>query len=275
MLGKRSFVEMKSMASIKPASTTMSRVVSDESSSLSTKTEHSKQPAVVTRHLSTSPTEDKHLKKRTRKGSIDIIEKPDIIKKEVKLPDPTQNVDPDTFLAQLIEAQYGFTLKQKDALSMEDDFFPEITEEQIAAYDIKLVAACRENDVDTLKSLIENEGQSAECCNRFGESLLHMACRRGFKDIVEYFLTEPKLSVRIRDDCGRTPLHDCCWNPQAQTEMMKWLIERDPCLLLLTDKRGSTPFAYARPQDWPTWRQFLLDNRSCFDALEDCQELFS
>lgn len=246
----------------------------------------SKKPASYERHtkikLSESPAQDRHVSKKVREGSIDIINKEEFLKdsssesqEQVQLPDVHQNVDPDVFLAQLLQAQYGFSLKTKDALSMKDDFFPQVTEDQIAAYDMKLVAACRENDVDTVKALVSLDGQSAECCNRFGESLLHMACRRGFKDMVDYFLTDIKLSVRICDDCGRTPLHDACWNPHPQLEILQWLIEKDPCLLLLADKRGSTPFQYARPQDWPTWRQFLLDNRRCFDALKDCKDIFS
>jgi hypothetical protein len=273
---KRSFIDLKSMASLEATSTTDREEPSPSMTS----------PACVLHQnvkvkLSSSPPQTKHTSKRIREGSIDIIKKEDYIKgteneeteKEVKLPDPKQKVDPDVFLAQLLEAQYGFSLKTKDALSMKG-FFPEITEDQIAAYDMKLVAACRENDVDAVKSLVA-EGQSAECCNRFGESLLHMACRRGFKDMVDYFLTEKQMSVRIRDDCGRTPLHDACWNPHPQTEILQWLIERDPCLLLIADKRGSTPFQYARPQDWGIWRQFLLDNRKCFDVMKDSKETFS
>lgn len=261
--------------------TSTKRVVSSESSESSSNAESAsteKQNKILS-----SPAQNKHLSKKTRQGSIEIIDKnefinnkddEDIEKKEIELPDPKQNVDPDTFLASLLEAQYGLTLKAQDALSMKDGFFPEITEEQIAAYDIKMVVACRENKVDDLKSLVQ-DGQSAECCNRFGESLLHMACRRGFQEIVDYFIHDsPQLSVRIRDDCGRTPAHDACWNPQAQTTILKWLIEKDPSLLLMTDKRGSTPFGYARPQDWPLWRQFLLDNRSCLNALVEQKDLF-
>lgn len=273
MQRKRSFVDFHSMAP-PMGSSAEGRETSSSSSKRRTLSSH-QHPTV--RLSSSSPIQDRHLAKKVREGSIDIIKKEDILNDsdetpQVKLPDPKQNIDPDAFLSQLLQAQYGFTLKTKDALSMKD-FFPQVTEEQISAYDMKLVAACRENDVDTVKSLVA-EGHSAECCNRFGESLLHMACRRGFKDMVDYFLTEPKLSVRIRDDCGRNPCHDACWNPSPQLEILQWLIEKDPSLLLITDKRGSTPFAYARPQDWPVWRQFLLDNRSCFDALKDCKEQF-
>ena len=52
-----------------------------------------------------------------------------------------------------------------------------------------------------------------DCFNRFGESLLNIACRRGFEDIVAYLLEQESVSVRHCDDCGRTPLHDACWHP--------------------------------------------------------------
>jgi hypothetical protein len=45
------------------------------------------------------------------------------------------------------------------------------------------------------------------CFNRFGESLLHMDCRRGFEDTVEFLLDQPEVDVRICDDNGRTILH--------------------------------------------------------------------
>lgn len=189
-----------------------------------------------------------------------------INKKVIRFPDPKQDVDPDAFLSQLVEAQYGFIPTTRAGLDM-NDFFPQVTEEQIAAYEIALVVACRSNDVDTLKTL-HAQGKSMNACNRFGESLLHMACRRGFVDLVEFLLETCGLGVRILDDCGRTPLHDACWNPTPQLEICKWVIERDPSLLLVKDKRGSTPFQYARPQDWPTWRQFLLEHSECFDAID-------
>jgi hypothetical protein len=36
---------------------------------------------------------------------------------------------------------------------------------------------------------------------------------------------------------------------------------------LVADKRGFTPFAYARSTDWHTWRQFLFDNRQSLKLL--------
>jgi ankyrin repeat protein len=188
------------------------------------------------------------------------------------LPDPDQDVDPDVFLAKLVESICGFTPKTKPALSL--DCFPEISEERIAAYDMQLVVACRENNVDTLKELYQQQNAKLDCCNRFGESLLHMSCRRGFQEMVTFLLTEAQLNVHIRDDCGRNPFHDACWNPTPQLEICELLLERDPSLLLITDSRGFTPFQYARPQDWPTWRQWLLDHRSHLSKLSDSKGTF-
>eukprot|EP00541_Cyclophora_tenuis_P004325 CAMPEP_0116551580 /NCGR_PEP_ID=MMETSP0397-20121206/6034_1 /TAXON_ID=216820 /ORGANISM="Cyclophora tenuis, Strain ECT3854" /LENGTH=260 /DNA_ID=CAMNT_0004076483 /DNA_START=214 /DNA_END=996 /DNA_ORIENTATION=- len=191
------------------------------------------------------------------------------------LPDyKTIDVDPDEYLQQLVEAMYGHRLTVKPALDL-SEYFPEITEEQIAAYDIKVVAATRENKLQALKELYR-KGQSMACCNRFGESLLHMACRRGFKDIGAFLLEEVKLQVRIRDDCGRTPMHDICWNPRMQLELAHMLLERDPTLLLICDKRGHTPFKYARPEDWRKWRKFLFECRYLLEPLgnEETRKVF-
>lgn len=208
---------------------------------------------------------------KRQKASDDRQGDHEIIRKEAVLPDPTIDVDPDVFLSQLVEALYGFVPKTKSGLNLEGSFFPSITEEQISAYDIKLVTACRENDVETVKSLCES-GCSMDACNSFGESLLHMACRRGFQDMVQFFL-DSNLSTRILDDCGRTPLHDAFWNPSPQVEIVQWIVEKDPALFFIKDKRGSTPFQYARPQDWPIWRQFLLAHSSSLKTLE--KEFFS
>jgi hypothetical protein len=186
---------------------------------------------------------------------------------EIALPDVNDDVSPDDFLLELVSAQYNVSLQAKPALSL-DNFFSAVSEEQMAAYTIQIVTTARNNDLNGLKKL-HSEGQRLDCSNRFGESLLNMACRRGFEDIVEYFLQQPDVNVRICDDGGRTPLHDACWHPSPQLGICKWLIERDPSLFLISDKRGCTAFQYARPQHWLIWRQFLFDNRECLKALTE------
>jgi Ankyrin repeats (3 copies) len=195
------------------------------------------------------------------------------------LPDhTTTGVDPDTYLAQLVQAMYGIKVQPKAALELQD-FFPTITEEQMAAYSIQVVTATRQNDLALLREIVTTQGpQAVNCFNRFGEGLLNLACRRGFKDIVAFFIHEVGLNVRTRDDGGRTPMHDACWNPEPLLDICTWLLEMDASLFLVKDKRGYTAFQYARNSDWHVWRKFLFDNRQALGrglARADIVKTFS
>jgi GAF domain-containing protein len=186
----------------------------------------------------------------------------------VLLPDPqTSGVDPDTYLVQLVEALWGAKLVVKPALELEN-FFPVISEDQMAAYNMTVVNLARNNQVDQLRTYYQQHGRAVlDCFNRFGEGLLNMACRRGFVDMVQFLLEDVGLSVRVRDDYGRTPLHDACWNPTPQLAIGTWITQRDPVLFLIADKRSYTAFQYARQSDWAVWRQFLWDQRECLHGL--------
>ena len=136
-------------------------------------------------------------------------------------------------------------------------FFAKPTEEQIAAYDAQKTTAVRNGDMATLRSLIE-AGKDLNCCNKWGESLIHMACRRAHIDVVRFLLQEANVSLNVRDDYGRTPLHDCCWRPSPSYELMELLLsEVDPRILLVKDARGHAPFDYSRKDQWEGWNDFL------------------
>lgn len=205
--------------------------------------------------------------KRAKSGMGDPIVDIRLIRDSKPLPDPNEDVKPTVFLQDLVESLYGYRPEVKTASTLEG-YFPEITEEQIAAYNMDVLNAARDDDLQRLKGLHES-GQTMDCCNRFGESLLHLVCRRGFEDVTVFLLVDVELKVRISDDCGRNPFHDICWNPKAQIEIAKLLLERDPTLLLIGDKRGHTPFDYARPEDWQTWRDFLFEHRSCLEPMRE------
>ena len=140
-------------------------------------------------------------------------------------------------------------------------FFREPTEEDFTSYNNTAVSAIRSRNIEKLRELYKN-GTSLQSCNRFGESLVHMACRRGFTDVVEFLITEASISVNIRDDFGRTPLHDACWTSQPNLALVDTLIRKEPRLLLMSDKRGYTPFQYARKEHWDIWRRFLSERIS-------------
>jgi len=137
------------------------------------------------------------------------------------------------------------------------DFFVKLTEHDFSSYQDDVLTALRQRDIEKLKD-IKEEGRSLQCCNRFGESLIHMACRRGFEDIVSYLL-EAGVSLRVKDDVGRTPMHDAFWTAEPNFEMVKMMIFKEPQLLFISDNRGHTPLDYARRNDWLQWNGFLND----------------
>ena len=144
--------------------------------------------------------------------------------------------------------------KKKKILSFEKP-----SEEDIIAYDLETVKAVRTNNVELLRKLWSNgEGKSMNACNQFGESVLHMACRRGYTKIVDFLLTEVKVRTDRCDDFGRNPFHDALWTPIPNFDVISLLIEyADPLLMLSEDVRGNTPFAYARQDHNEQWIIFL------------------
>lgn len=193
---------------------------------------------------------------------------------------PNDDMSPDIFIKKLFQIMMGFppivrpTLEICSLRSKQSDepFIPPITEEEQADYCTAVVTAVRENDLQRVRSF-HSDGRSLSCSNRFGESLLHMACRRGFESIVLFLIDEAHVSVRITDDCGRTPLHDALWNQECQYTILDLLVRTDPVLLLTCDKRGHTPFAYARREHWPHWRKFLWDRREHMQSAIDATEM--
>lgn len=135
------------------------------------------------------------------------------------------------------------------------------SEEEINAFDLDAVRAIRAGNLAELKRL-HAEGKNLNASNQFGESLLHMACRRGNLAIVSYMLREAKVRVEIRDDFGRTALHDACWTSTPNFAVMDELLEFvDPFMLLTEDVRGSTPLDYARRNHWDDWVKYLMARR--------------
>jgi hypothetical protein len=139
--------------------------------------------------------------------------------------------------------------------------FIDPSEEMVAAYTIKVVDALRTERIDELKSL-HDAGHQLQCANRFGESLLHMACRRSLTDIVRFLVRDANVSVLVRDDFGRTPLHFAFWTPTPNFDLVHFLVERAPDLLCVQDVRGSTPLHYVRKEHWDQWNKFFMENRA-------------
>jgi ankyrin repeat protein len=143
--------------------------------------------------------------------------------------------------------------------------FIQPTSQQIEAYghSTDAVIAVRSCDVEALRELLAN-GKQLEVCNKFGESLLHMACRRSNAHVVSFLLNEANVSPRIKDDYGRTPLHDACWRGNPEYEIVELLLQAEPRLAFVQDVRGHQPFQYARREHWDAWKEFLDNKKDLF-----------
>merc|ERR1739844_226745 len=104
---------------------------------------------------------------------------------------------------------------------------------------------------------IKNNGRSLQGCNRYGESLMHIACRRGSPEVLWYLINEGECELRVVDDYGRTPLHDACWQAEPNFELIELVLDAEPDLLLLRDKRGFSALNYVRREHWGVWIQYL------------------
>jgi len=113
--------------------------------------------------------------------------------------------------------------------------------------------------------------QPFRCSNRFGESLMHLACRRGRTEMVRFLVEDlpggnPSQMLSIKDDCHKTPLHDACWTPDPNFELVELILEHAPEQVLMQDVRGNTPFDYVRKEDHGLWLRFLWERRSLLVA---------
>merc|ERR1712125_283841 len=120
--------------------------------------------------------------------------------------------------------------------------------------------AFRRNDLDAIKSF-HCQGRLLQCCNKFGESVIHLTCRRGSYDILNFLIDEAKVSILVRDDSGRTPLHDACWTSTPNYDLITLLLEHCPDLLLISDNRNFTPLNYVPSVLWTKWSKYLEEKK--------------
>jgi len=145
-------------------------------------------------------------------------------------------------------------------VSLDSGYHAKPTVHQKASYGVAVVQAVRQNDEDRLAQFVEI-GISRNPCNAFGESLIHMICRRGQYKLLKYFV-DHGACLQVSDDFGRTPMHDACWTVEPAFECVELLLKADIGLLNVVDCRGSTPLSYVRQNSWQLWNDF-------FDKMKD------
>lgn len=192
----------------------------------------------------------------------------DAVKQRLDVELRNEEKSPTDFAICLCQAN-GFDVKIQSTASC--DAFQTPTQEEIELYDNEVISAVREQQMDVLRAM-HNTGRRLQCCNQFGESLLHMACRRGLLNAVEFMIGEANVSLYVKDDYGRTPMHDACWAPAPNFPLMKLLVETAPEQLFLSDIRGHTPLSYARKSDWRAWKAWLLEHEHLFARLSQAEK---
>ena len=177
------------------------------------------------------------------------------------VPDTVENPNaatkPDDFLQQqLLE---GISAKSFPSETWHD-YFQEMHPEHIEAYTKEIVEAIRNDEYDVLRDHLR-AGHTLQCCNSHGESIVHLCCRRGSTEMLQFLLEEAQVSIRIRDDKGRTPLHDACWTDRPNFDLIYRLLQSSPELLFVQDHRGHTPMTYVPRKRWGEWCDFLQKHR--------------
>lgn len=178
----------------------------------------------------------------------------------------SEQIQPDDFLRNLL-ASHGKAVKYIPASCL-SSFFSKVTDDYVQGYSMDVVKAVRADDVVTLRRL-QREGHTMLCGTKFGDSIVHLACRRSCVKVLDFLLNEVGITCRLACDFGRTPLHDSMWTSKPNWEILTMLLNACPDLLYITDKRGSTPLSYIPKAHWSDICHFLEQrDASCLVARE-------
>jgi hypothetical protein len=141
-----------------------------------------------------------------------------------------------------------------------DGYFEAITDIRLQSYSVDVINAAKTSDLDFLRASFHEHNLNMNACNRFGESILHTACRHSNLDVVQFLVMEANVNLRVCDDYGRTPFHDAAWQAEPNIELVMIILKKCPDLLLISDKRGFTPLQYVRKAHWSAWANMLKKN---------------
>jgi len=158
-------------------------------------------------------------------------------------------------------------------------YFTVVTPERIAAHCKQVGRAIRKNHMDQLY-LLQEQGSDVilDSCNSHGESMMHLACRLGRIEAVKFMVAQaqnsqansssaPRSALRVRDDQGKTPLHDVCWSNKPNFDLVRFLVEASPELLFIEDYRHFSPLHYVPTSCWKQWNDWISSNATWLQEL--------
>ena len=174
--------------------------------------------------------------------------------------DPAEDsIRPDMFLQDTLRGVSAKTFESKTW----EAYFTVVTDECIATHSLMVSRAIRQNDVDKLRQLHdEQEGMPLDSCNPQGESMMHLASRLGKVQVVKFLMEHANVSVRVRDDQGKTPLHDVCWSNKPNFDLVRYIVDQSPELLFIADYRNFTALHYVPTSCWRDWCDWIEANAS-------------
>ncbi|CAB9519700.1 ANK [Seminavis robusta] len=156
-----------------------------------------------------------------------------------------------------------------------EHYFIPVTPDRIKAYTKQATEAVRAQDISKLREILDRDIEAGvgrhvmDACNAQGESVQHLAARRHSVELLKFLVQEAQVSLKVRDDCGKTTLHELCWAPRDHInpqyfEAVLFAVQQCPELLFCRDEKGYSPLYYVPKDAWELWAPFLKENKKFF-----------
>jgi hypothetical protein len=130
------------------------------------------------------------------------------------------------------------------------------TKLQLVSYDVHILKMIiRDKDEHRVREILTC-GISPNACNKYGESLLHKACKTGQDKILQVFL-DCGADIQVSDCAGRTPMHDACHGSKPSFKTFELLLKQDPNLIRMMDGSRALPLELVRKEQYGAWNAFL------------------
>ena len=132
----------------------------------------------------------------------------------------------------------------------------------------QLLQLCTDGNLPSLKDFITKQQLNPnEVKDSSGLTLLHLTCRHGHLDIVQYLTKDQKCSPETTTPNGRTPLHIAC--KSSHLHIAKYLITDHKCNPHCTDNDGYTPLHAASESGNIKIVKYLITEQGCDPQVSD------
>ena len=153
----------------------------------------------------------------------------------------------------------------KQDMEYKDDDYPPITKKP-DHFNSDLLKACEKGDFESIRYLIEIQGEDKEKRNRFGSTPLHIASRYGYFPIVRYLVKKQNAFIDSQNDNELTPLHFAC--EEGFYDIVKYLVVNG-ANINIRDMNGRPPIFYAIANSHDNIIQYLLNKGAEYVDQDD------